>query len=103
MSQSATPISTSIVDRTLVAPDTTDSIPAAIQASQQAFIRDLPELLTSHYRQWVAYCGSQKIGIGRSKSDLYEQCLQQGLRRSDFVVRSIEPVASDDVDALSDV
>jgi len=37
-----------------------------IARSQAAFRRDLPDLLKTHYRQWVAYHGEDRIRFGRS-------------------------------------
>jgi hypothetical protein len=42
-------------------------------------------------RQWVAYHGERRVGFAKSKTELYQACLRQGLRRGEFVVRSIEP------------
>jgi hypothetical protein len=45
-------------------------IPPMIQRSQEAFRRDLPELLKKHEGKWVAYSGDRRLGMGRSKSKL---------------------------------
>lgn len=37
-------------------------IPPMIERSQSAFRRDLPALMKTHYRQWVAYHGDARIG-----------------------------------------
>ena len=37
-----------------------------IQKSIDAFRRDLPELLKTHYRKWVAYHGDERIGFGKT-------------------------------------
>ena len=103
MSQSTSPDSARFVGTTATDPAAAENISAAIQASQEAFQRDLPELLKTNHMQWVAYCGNNRAGIGPSKSDLYQQCLDQGLNRGEFVVRRIEPLNSEDVDALCDV
>ncbi|MBW3538826.1 MAG: hypothetical protein KY476_01010 [Planctomycetes bacterium] len=60
--------------------------PPMITKSIAAFRRDLPELLKTHRGQWVAYHGDERIGFGRSKTDLYEACFRGGLSRDDFVV-----------------
>ncbi|MBW3539377.1 MAG: hypothetical protein KY476_03835 [Planctomycetes bacterium] len=64
--------------------------PPMITKSIAAFRRDLPELLNKHRGQWVAYHGDQRLGFGRSKTDLYEECFRRGLTLDDFVVCGIE-------------
>ena len=71
-------------------------VPPGIQLSQAAFRRNLPQLLQTHYRQWVAYHGNQRIGFGRSKTKLIQECLRRGIPRDQFVVCSIEPESPDE-------
>lgn len=61
--------------------------------SQQAFWRDLPELLElrSRKRQWVAYHGNERIGFGETGTDLYQECFRRGLERGEFYVGLLEP------------
>jgi hypothetical protein len=68
-------------------------IPPLIERSQEAFRRDLPDLLKmkGRSRQWVAYHGDRRIGFAPTKTELYQECLRQGFQRGEFVVRSIEP------------
>jgi len=66
-------------------------VPPLIQRGQEAFRRDLPRLLEKHAGQWVAYSGDRQLGIARSKRELYQRCLRQGLGDEEFVVRGIEP------------
>jgi hypothetical protein len=92
-----------------LAPSKQDALPDAlaphIERAQKAFRRDLPELLKlkDRSRQWVAYAGDQRIAFGRSKTELYQECLRRGLQRGTFVVRSIEPEFPRDIDHLADV
>jgi hypothetical protein len=74
-------------------------IPPMIERSQAAFRRDLPELMKTHYRQWVAYHGDERLGFGRSQTALYQECFRRGLQEDEFVVRSIEPEMPDEIDA----
>ena len=69
-----------------------------IERSQAAFRRDLPELMKTHYRQWVAYHGDERIGFGRTETELYEECFRRGLKDDEFVARSIEPEMPDEID-----
>jgi hypothetical protein len=61
-----------------------------ITKSIEAFRRDLPEMLKTRRGWWVAYHGGERIGFGRSKTDLYEECFRRGLTRDDFVVCGVE-------------
>ena len=66
--------------------------------SQAAFRRDLPELLKTHYRQWVAYHGEDRVRFGRTQFELYEECYRRGWHDDEFVVRSVEPEMPDEID-----
>jgi hypothetical protein len=77
-----------------------------IQRSQQAFRRDLAQLLRTkegQAHQWVAYHGDERIGFGLSKRRLYQECLRRGLTEQEFVVRRIALEAPREVDNLGDV
>jgi hypothetical protein len=54
-------------------------------------------------RQWVAYHGDERVVFGRSKSDLYQECVRRGLRGGEFVVRRIEPEVPREVDLSPEV
>ncbi|HKI36824.1 MAG TPA: hypothetical protein VKA46_33540 [Gemmataceae bacterium] len=60
--------------------------------SQQAFWRDLPELLKSRRNcdKWVAYHGDERIGMAKTKTDLYHLCVGRGLPPGDFYMGKIE-------------
>jgi hypothetical protein len=62
-----------------------------IQGAEDAFRRDLPQLLGERPGQWVAYQGPRQIGFGATKLQLFQDCLNRGLRRDEFLVLSIEP------------
>lgn len=57
-----------------------------IQKSIDAFRRDLPEMLKTHRGKWVAYSGDERIGFGKTQTELYRECFRRGLTRDDFVV-----------------
>ncbi len=63
--------------------------------SQQAFWRELPELLLRRkwQGQWVCYYGDERIGIARDTPELVQRCLQRGLQRGDFYIDLIEEKA----------
>jgi len=75
-------------------PDERDSsavVPPLIQQAHEAFRRDLHQLLEEHEGQWVAYQGAERIGVAATKTELHQECLCKGLKRGEFLVRSIEP------------
>src|SRR5438309_156491 len=61
-------------------------VPEGIRRSQDAFFRDLPELLTdaSLRGRWVAYQGGERIGIAASDEPLIRECLARGLKRDEY-------------------
>jgi hypothetical protein len=71
-----------------------------IRRSQEAFRRDLPQLLRDKklYRRWVAYRGDERIGFAGSEDDLYEECARRGLQEHEYVVRCIVPEFPRDLD-----
>ena len=71
------------------------SITPMIAKSQEAFCRDLAELLNSRYGWWVAYHGDERLGFGRTQTELYEECFRRGLTDDQFVVRCVMPDAAD--------
>jgi hypothetical protein len=54
-------------------------IPEGIKISQEAYRRDLPQLLKQKklYRQWVAYHRNERIGIAPSKRTLLVECFER--------------------------
>jgi hypothetical protein len=72
-----------------------ESLPAMLACSLEAFRRALPELLKTHYRQWLVYHGDQQLGFARTETELYKRCLQRGLKRDEFMVCLIEPELAD--------
>lgn len=60
--------------------------------SQKAFWRELPELLKlkSKERRWAAYHGEERIGLGKTQTELYQECFRRGLQRGDFHIGKIE-------------
>jgi hypothetical protein len=82
------------VDRPVSAPPPAGGIPPGIRRSQEAYWRELPELLKlkSRRRRWVAYHGDRRIGFGRTSAELYRQCTERlGLAKSEFYVDRLEP------------
>lgn len=68
-------------------------IPEGIRISQEAFRRDLPDLLKQKklYRKWVAYNRNDRIAIGPSGNALTDACFKRGLSEDEFYVGWIHP------------
>jgi hypothetical protein len=71
------------------------AVPAGIRRSQEAFYRDLPRLLPLKSRQcqWVAYHREERVGFGRTETELYQECFRRGFSDDEFYVGRIEPHA----------
>jgi hypothetical protein len=61
----------------------------------QTFRRDLSRLLEERPGEWVAYHGTQRIGIAKTDQELYRKCATLGIPDADYIVRSIEPEPPD--------
>lgn len=61
-----------------------ERIEKLIQRSHQTFMRELPELLKGHHGRWVAYHGDQRLGFGRSKTDLSKQWHARGVPQGEL-------------------
>jgi hypothetical protein len=62
-----------------------------IMRGQAAFRRELPALMKTHYRLWVAYHGDRRLGFGKSKVKLLREWLNRGIPDEELLVRSVEP------------
>ncbi|GEM_PF-4322852 len=80
-----------------------EKMPPMIVQARNAFRRDLPELLRDHPRRWVAYHGDRRIGVGGTKTALYQDCLRRGLGRDQFLVLLVEPEMPDEIEVPIDV
>jgi len=69
-----------------------------IRLAQATFLRDLAELLKKHQHRWVAYHGDRRVAIGKSKRQLFQQCLSSGVPHGEFVVRFIEAETPDEIE-----
>lgn len=76
-------------------PPVLPGIAPGILRSQQAFWRDLPELLKDkrNHGRWVAYRGDERIAIARTQVELIRECLRRGLRDDEYDLDVIEPQA----------
>lgn len=68
-------------------------VPDGIRKSQEAFFRDLPDLLKkrSLRGKYVAYHGDERIGIAGDDAPLIHECLRRGLKRDEYDILIIEP------------
>ncbi len=67
-------------------------IPEGIRISQEAYRRDLPELLKQKkiFRYWVAYHRNERIGIAYDGETLLKKCLTRGLADDEFFLGWID-------------
>jgi hypothetical protein len=67
-------------------------IPPMVLRSEQAFWRDLPELLKKRRNRgkWVAYHGEERVAITRSSVDAYQACFRRGLKHEQFYVGKVK-------------
>jgi hypothetical protein len=72
--------------------DVVDGIPSGVLHSQQAFWRDLPELVSQKNLrgQWVCYAGDERMGTGPTERALIRECLRRGLRDDEYYTDVIE-------------
>ena len=73
-------------------PTVTLEIPEGIRKSQEAFFRDLPELLKNRRLRgkYVAYRGDERIGIASDDAPLIRECQRRGLNRDEYDILVIE-------------
>src|SRR4051812_16924167 len=62
------------------------NIPEGIRRSQEAFFRDLPELLKQRRLRgkWVAYHRDERVKIGRSQTEVIKECNRRGLETDQY-------------------
>jgi len=68
-------------------------VPDGIRRSQEAFFRDLPELLKNRRLggKYVAYHGDEQVKIGRSEVDVIRECVRRGLRSDQYDIFVVRP------------
>lgn len=76
----------------------TDQVPEGIRRSKEAFLRDLPELLTRKRLRgrWVLYHGDNQLGIWRNPQKMLRKTLKLGLRDDEFYFGVIAPHLEED-------
>ncbi len=63
-----------------------------IVEGEEAYRRDLPQLLLERPGQWVAYHGNTCLGFHKKPEKLYQDSAKRGLDPEDVLVLCIEPV-----------
>ncbi len=73
--------------------DPTAGIPPGILRSQQAFWRDLPELLRTKRNRgrWAAYHLDERIGVDADRMKLVREIRRRGLSQDDYYIDRVEP------------
>lgn len=68
-------------------------IPEGIRKSQEAFFRDLPELLKDRRLRgkYAAYHGNERVKVSKSETEVIRECLRRGLKREEYDILIIEP------------
>ena len=74
-----------------------EGVAPGILRARQAFLRDLPKLLTNPiYDRWTAaYHGDERIAFAASQRDVIRACVKRGLGDDDCFVGMIVPFDDD--------
>jgi hypothetical protein len=74
-------------------PDLDLQVPEGIRRSQEAFFRDLPDLLKDRKMngKYVAYHGDERVKVAKSPSEVIRECLRRGLSDDQYDVFVIRP------------
>jgi len=67
------------------------SMPPLIWYGEDAYLRDLRELLKNHQGQWAVYSGDRQVGITRTDWQALELAAKEGLKNDEFLLRQIDP------------
>ena len=72
-------------------------VPAGIRRSQEAFFRDLPEMLNDRrlLGKYVAYRGDERLKYGRSEIEVIRDCLRRGLTDDEYDIFVVEPQSAE--------
>ena len=77
-------------------------VPEGIRRSKEAFLRDLPELLTRKRLRgrWVLYHGDKQVGIFRNPQKMLQEAEKLGLRIDEYYSDVITPQPSEPDDEI---
>jgi hypothetical protein len=78
----------------------TEQVAEGIRRSREAFLRDLPHLLTRRkwLGRWVAYRDDEQVGIASRPDKLLGECARRRLRIDEFYLGVIEPHSTESVE-----
>jgi len=78
-------------------------VPSGIQRSKDAFLRDLPELLSNPKldRWWAGYHLDERVGIARTKTELVLKIVDRGIRDDEWYVGLITEHAPEPEEIVS--
>jgi hypothetical protein len=77
-------------------------IAPGIRRSQEAFRRDLPQLLDNRKlrNKWALYHGQQRLGFARTQHELIRECLRRRLKEDEYYVGKIVPTELIEVEEI---
>jgi hypothetical protein len=85
-------------------------IPPGILRSQEAFWRDLPELLSQKKLrdQWVCYHGNERIGIAKDDIPLIRECIRRKLPEDSYYLgiichHDLAPWETEEIEAMKPI
>jgi len=63
----------------------------------RAYWRDLPELLKDKRNRgkWAAYRGDERVCVGKTQAEVYQECYRRGMEREEFYVGLIQEEPGD--------
>ena len=68
-----------------------------IERAWGAFQREAVLLVPEHRGEWVAYHGDKRLGFARTRAEVWQACLDQGLPEGEFWVFNVQPILGDEV------
>ena len=77
--------------------------PDMLAQAISAFRAELPQLLTTDPDRWVLFRGPDRVMVGNSQWELFDECAQRGWHPEDCLIQPIlEDAGPLDPDALRD-
>jgi hypothetical protein len=70
-------------------------VPPMILLAEETYLRDLPELLKTHYGEFVAYHGDKLYAFSKDKTALQFRCFNEGLPDDEYIVYRIDENGQD--------
>ena len=70
---------------------------ALIERAWETFQGEAALLAPEHTGEWVAYHGRKRVGFAKTRVELWEACLGQGLPEGEFWVFNVQPIVGEEV------